>query len=99
MALEPIEWEAPEFEYHEKDPLWYWGSMIIAVIILGIAIWQKNFLFATFIVVAEILLMTIGGKQPRLIRFRIDDRGFEIIGDFPFMQQPSRSMHRGIIRE
>ena len=75
-----IEWQAPEFEYREKDISWYWISIIIAIIILSAAVWQKNFLFVFFIVVAEILVLVWGGRKPRIVSFKFDDKGLTMDG-------------------
>lgn len=70
-----IEWSAPEFEYREKGISWYWLSVIIAILMLAFAISQKNFLFAFFIVVAEILTLVWGNKEPAILTFKTDEKG------------------------
>lgn len=75
-----IEWQAPEFHYREKSISWYWISAIMAIIILSVSIWQKNFLFAVFIVIAEILVLVWAGQKPRIIGFKIDEKGLAIDG-------------------
>lgn len=89
-----IAWEAPEFEYRAKDGAWYWGSILFTIIVLGVAVWQKNFLFAVFIVVAEVLVLVWGNKQPRLMRFTLNEKGFEITGkkSYPYRDIQSFSM-------
>ncbi len=73
-----IEWTAPEFEYRDKDVAWYWISIIVAAIMIAFAVWQHNFLFGFFIVVAEILIIAWANEIPRPIVFAIDDQGFTI---------------------
>ena len=75
-----IAWQAPEFEYYEKDVSWYWLSVIVAVIVLSIAVWQKNFLFAAFIVFAEILILVWAGQKPKTVEFKINEQGLTIGG-------------------
>ena len=75
-----IEWQAPEFHYSEKDVSWYWTSAIIAIILLSASVWQKNFLFAVFIVIAEILILVWAGQKPRTIEFKLDEKGLTIDG-------------------
>ncbi|MEK7193226.1 MAG: hypothetical protein AAB652_00350 [Patescibacteria group bacterium] len=74
-----IRWEAPEFEYREKNISWYWTSIIVTTLILGAAIWQKNFLFGLFIILAEILILTWGNRKPRMVAFKINEKGLEIV--------------------
>jgi hypothetical protein len=73
-----IAWEAPEFEYREKDVSWYWISIIVASIIVAFAVWQKNFLFGFFIVIAEILFVLWGNEMPRAVAFSITEKGVDI---------------------
>jgi hypothetical protein len=73
-----IEWQAPEFEYRHKNISWYWLSIIIAVLVIGFAVWQKNFLFAFFILIAEVLIITWGDREPRMAKFKIANRGLTI---------------------
>lgn len=70
-----IQWEAPEFLYQDKDISWYWISIIIAIIILLIAVWQRNFLFGLFVVVAEMMILIWGNAQPRNVKFKITEKG------------------------
>jgi len=75
-----IEWQAHEFNYREKSVSWYWLSIIAAIIILSVSVWQKNFLFAIFIVIAEILVLVWAQKKPRIVDFRIDEKGLTVDG-------------------
>ena len=80
MAQFSIQWEAPEFEYHEKTVSWYWMSIIVAAIIIAFAVWTKNFLFGFFIVLAEVLFIVWGNRLPRLLGFTINEHEIEIEG-------------------
>ncbi len=62
MATFEINWEAPEFEYREKDVSWYWISIIAAAAIIAFSVWQRNFLFGFFIVIAEMLVIDGAGE-------------------------------------
>lgn len=73
-----ITWEAPEFEIREKSVSWYWISIIVASVIVAFAVWQKNFLFGFFIVIAEILLVLWGNEIPRTLPFTITEKDVEI---------------------
>lgn len=73
-----IAWDAPEFEYREKDVSWYWVSIIVAAAIIAFAVWFRNFLFGFFMVVAEILLIVWGNRAPRRVAFSVSDEGVAI---------------------
>ncbi len=73
-----IEWQAPEFEYKEKDVSWYWIGLIIAILLLAFAVWQKNFLFAVFTVVAYLAVVYSAGQKPAVWKFTLNEKGVEI---------------------
>jgi hypothetical protein len=80
MANFEIKWEAPEFQYHEKEVSWYWVSIIIAALMIAFAAWEKNFLFGFFIVIAEVLFIIWGNKIPHMMTFTITDEEIDIDG-------------------
>lgn len=75
-----IKWSAPEFDYYPKGNAWYWWSILITLLLLGFAVWQKNFLFAFFIVVAELLVLSWGSRKPAAVDFHLDEKGLTING-------------------
>lgn len=74
-----IVWQAPAFKYYPKDISWYWITILISVILFFFAIWQKNFLFGVFVVVAEIAVFVLARRQPEIIEFKIDEQGVGIL--------------------
>ena len=78
---EIIVWQAPEYNYRPKDVSWYWLSLIISIIIIAIALWQKNFLFAIFIVIAELVIIYFANQFPKIWEFKIDTSGLKIGGN------------------
>ena len=80
MASFTMEWEAPEYEYREKTVSWYWVSIIVAAIIIAFSIWEKNFLFGFFVVIAEILFIVWGNRTPRTVRFTLTENGIVMEG-------------------
>jgi len=78
MAESKIKWEAPEFESRGRDVSWYWISIIIAALMIAFAVWQRNFLFGFFVVVAEMLVIIWGNRTPRTISFALTEKGVEI---------------------
>ena len=73
-----INWEAPEFQYREKEVSWYWISIIVAAAIIAFAIWERNFLFGVFIVIAEILFISWGNEEPRVVLFKLTEHELSI---------------------
>lgn len=77
-GIKELSWEAPDFIYHEKDVSWYWLSIIIATLLAAYGLWQKNFLFILFVVVAEIIIIGWARKWPTLFHFLLNERGVSI---------------------
>ena len=78
MAKFEIKWDAPEYEHREKEVSWYWISIIIAAALIVFAVWQKNYLFGLFIVIAEILFILWGSRPPRILNFVLTDEELSI---------------------
>lgn len=47
----------------------------MAVLLTVLALWQKNFFFAVFVVIAEISIIVLARRRPRVIEFTIDETG------------------------
>ena len=75
-----MKWEAPEYEYREKGVSWYWISIIIAAILVAFAVWERNFLFGLFILIAEMLLIVWGNRAQRTIHFALTENGIAVEG-------------------
>jgi hypothetical protein len=73
--MNEIEWNAPEYEHYPKSWAWFWTTIIVAILLLVISIWQKNFLFSVFIIVSEILILIWAGFEPKIIKFKITNDG------------------------
>ena len=78
MENEHITWEAPEFIYHEKTALWYWTSIALALFFLALALYGQNFLFAVFVVLAEVLLVVWSREIPPTVEFSVTNDGVSI---------------------
>ena len=69
-----IKWEAEEFEKIERSVSWYWISIIIATLLIAFSILEKDFLFGFFVLIAEILIIVWGDKNPRIISFTLNEK-------------------------
>jgi hypothetical protein len=78
MAKFDIAWEAPEYEHREKGVSWYWITIIVAALMIAFAVWQKDFLFGFFIVVAEILFIIWGDRVPSMMPFMVTNEAVHI---------------------
>lgn len=55
----------------------------MAIMLLGVSVWQKNFLFSFFILMAEILVLRWGNQPPRTMDFVLTEKELTI-GDEKF---------------
>ena len=73
-----IVWQTQEFKFNEKDLGWYGWNFFIAFILIILSIWQKNLLFAIFIIIAEIMVVFWSKELPRDVQVKIADKGVYI---------------------
>ncbi len=92
MASFEITWEAPEFEYRDKGVSWYWISIIVAALVIAFAVWQRNFLFGFFVLIAEMLFIVWGARKPRIVHFMINETGIMIDGRKHYLLKDFESM-------
>lgn len=96
MDIPRLEWRAPEYTDRPKHISWYWISIVVAVLILIATIWQRNFLFAIFVVLAEILILTWGERPPQMVDFLLTEKGLTIGGEkfYPWGEFKSFSIEK-----
>src|SRR5258708_2170281 len=71
MAQNEISWQAPEFEYWHKPRNWYLALLFVSGVFILLALWQGNFLFAIFVVLAAVVLIRNGTQVPRYIDYHL----------------------------
>ena len=96
MPEPEIKWEAPEFENRTRDISWYWISIIIAATMIAFAVWQRNFLFGLFVIIAEILVITWGNRTPQMVTFTLAEKGIKIGSEksYPFAEMENFSVDK-----
>ena len=73
-----VSWQAPESEHHERGPLWYLASIVISVLLVIISLWQQNFLFAIFVVIAWLVIYFSIDREPAVFSFTASARGLSV---------------------
>lgn len=73
-----VSWQAPEYEHFEKSPDWYWAVAIISLGFLTLAYILGNFILGGLIFLLGFVIMLLGAKRPKIIKFSIDYRGIGI---------------------
>ena len=73
-----MKWKAPEFHFIERGSVWYTASIVVAILIVIFAALNGNFLFAFFVVIAEVLLLYWSRQEPGLIEYEFDKDGLSV---------------------
>jgi hypothetical protein len=68
-------WEAPEYEYIEKHPRWYWVTGIVLLAIVIYAIITNSVLMAITFILIGMLMYIFAEREPRQIRMEINSDG------------------------
>jgi hypothetical protein len=76
--MEPIIWQAYEFEHNEKTPDWFWIAGIIGGTLAVVAVIFSNVLFAVLIVMATVAIILFGNKEPYLVDYEINKKGIRV---------------------
>jgi hypothetical protein len=73
---EPVfQWEAPEYEYIEKHPKWYWVMGLALLAIIVYAIITNSILMAILFILIGMLGYVYAEREPRPIRMEINPDG------------------------
>lgn len=70
-----ITWRAAEYDHFEKSGGWYFIVGGVSLILLIIALWQGNFFFGIFILLAGIMVVTFGNRRPDVLEFGLTQEG------------------------
>ncbi|MBI5220806.1 MAG: hypothetical protein HY978_03140 [Candidatus Liptonbacteria bacterium] len=75
-----IEWRALEHHHQPKGIAWYWITIVVALLLVAVAVWQQNIIFAFLIIIGEVLIVIWGNREPETVSFRLDHTGLTIAG-------------------
>jgi hypothetical protein len=70
-----ISWRAAEYDYYEKDLNWYLLVGALALLLIIVALWQKDFFFAVFILLSSTMVIILGRQRPEVLDFRLTEEG------------------------
>lgn len=77
-AGKTIEWKAPEFEYREKTPDWFWVLGIITLALVFSVVILGNIMLGIMVGLSGFTLALYGAKKPGMVNFKIGPRGIRI---------------------
>jgi len=78
ITLQEFEWQAPEFDKKEKNKSWFIIPGIITIVLGIFALLTESTLFLIFVILAFLVFYIYANKEPRIIKFKINEKGIEI---------------------
>lgn len=75
---EIVNWEAQEYITYERRGGWYVGLILIALIVVGLAIWimgTGSWSFVALIIVSVVALIIHTKRAPRVLHYSLSDKG------------------------
>jgi len=73
-----ISWRAAEYQYVQKDIIWYFIVCLVALLLIVIALFSGNFFFAVFVIIAAVTVIFFAKRRPQVFDFKIADQGVAI---------------------
>ena len=64
--------KAFDFEYQPKTLGWYLATIIVALGLIFLALWQNNFLFVVFVIIGELVIIYWANRKPTEWRIEIE---------------------------
>jgi hypothetical protein len=77
-AIQPVNWQAPEYVQHDKSPLWYIFFAVIVCVFVGAAIFLQAWTFVVLIPVMAVALMVYTHRPPHVINYALSEKGLYI---------------------
>jgi len=85
--MEPISWQAYEYEHREKTSDWFWTVGIITVAISIVSLILGDILFALFILIAGFALALYATRHPQVINATVTEKSIRVNNTiFPFSE-------------
>lgn len=75
ININKVEWKALEYNHKEHSVDWYWAVGLVTLVVCGIAIWTKNYVFGIFILIAGATLLLVNIRHPEQVDYSIESSG------------------------
>ena len=75
VLLDPIAWQAEEYEAYRRDMKWYIGFGVIVALMLTYCVITRQWIFLALTVVMAGAVLLLGKLQPKVMQYQIDDQG------------------------
>lgn len=75
-------WDFPEYITHDRSLPWYVLSSLVVVGLFAFSLITGNILFAIIIILATIITVYIGRRQPRIMNIKLTEEGIVVENRF-----------------
>lgn len=82
-----LQWTAPEFEKTERSVFWHLGIILAGVALCALALWQQNYVFLLFVVIATVLIFYMSRSGVTEYTYGIVPDGIEVNGEMVYRLQ------------
>lgn len=76
------EWKVPEYEEYDRGPTWIIIMSLLALALIGFAVWSQNFLFALIVMLGGIIIFLQHNQEPIEVPFAVTELGVVVGGKF-----------------
>jgi hypothetical protein len=80
MDKKTIKWQAAEAIDYKRSGGWYAALFIIALALVGVCVWLKQWATIALIVVIVVAILVVHKKPSRMINYELSNAGFSING-------------------
>jgi len=78
ISLQPIVWQAEEFETHRRNWIWYLVTICAIVLVLIYTFYVRQWILTAVVVVIGLILYLSNRIKPRNMQYRIDGQGLHV---------------------
>ncbi len=79
-----FEWDAYEFEYHQKSNSWVFGLIAVVLVVVTIFVLMSNWMGVVMVLLGAVLIYQYAFKKPRKLHYILTKDGL-LIDDKPYM--------------
>lgn len=79
---ESLSWSAPEYHAKKHSIDWYWSVGLVTLIVVVLAIYFKNYLFAFLIFLGVATLVYLSVRGPETVTIVITNKGIRVRSEF-----------------
>ncbi len=77
-VIDEVQWDASEYVQHDKDASWFIILTGITALLLGAAVFLRQWTFAALIIAMAVAIVVYARRPPRTLHYRLSHEDFSI---------------------